>query len=144
MGVQATGRSVDRKIVPRTIRNVLVKQPESEPDCLHEARHDKFAVHLHQSSGSSSQLSRNHRRHRLLQQTPSGRNGGLPRLNVIIQNLAGGVSGATRGAKAVLGSVSVLLTLIKIHLEPPANLQPGIQITSSRGWLELRRYLQSP
>ena len=92
---------------------------------LHEARHDKIAAHLYQGLESPSQPSR---RTVLTQlppvstmeaesQRPKEREGTISALNVAIEalNLAKEVSSITP-AKAVFGSVSVILTTIKVSL----------------------------
>ena len=60
-------------------------------------------------------------------QRPKGRNGVLSTLNVTIEalNLAKEISSITP-AKAVFGSVSALLTMIKVRFPPPTISSPLI------------------
>jgi len=90
-----------------------------------DADHDKIAAHLYQGSESSSQPSR----HMVLSQLPpvptteaepqrlKGRESTVSVLNVAIEalNLAKELSNITP-AGAVFGSVSVILTMIKVSL----------------------------
>ena len=92
--------------------------------CLHEAYHDKMAARLPKDSGSSAQPAR----HALSSQLPSvstmdansrrqkRQDNVRPLLNAAIEamNLAKEVSSATP-AKAIFGSVSILLTMIMVR-----------------------------
>ena len=90
-------------------------------DSLHEACHDKMAAHLYSGLGPSSQPSR----HTVLaatstimetkSQRPKEREGVVSTLNAAIDalNLAKELSSVTP-AKAVFGSVSIVLAMIKV------------------------------
>jgi len=132
--------------------------------CLHEARDGGTAAHRHlyYGLGSSSQLSRR-ATFSLLPcistmiakfQRPKGQDGVLSSLNMAIDvlNLAKEVSSITQ-TKAVFGSVSILLTMIKVRfplfcdetLQVHTQLGFGGQRTGlRRARVILRRYLQSP
>ena len=91
--------------------------------CLHEVHHDEMDAHPHEGSVPSSQLSR----HIVLSQLPrtltmepesqrpKGREAAISALNAAIgaMNLAEKIS-TIAPAKTVLGSVSTLLTLIRV------------------------------
>jgi hypothetical protein len=87
-------------------------------------------------------------------QRPKGRDGALSSLNVAIDtlNLAKDIIGIAP-AKAAFGSVSVLLTMIRVCFFPfcddglQVHTHPGLDGKPAglcRSRVELRRYLQSP
>ena len=87
-------------------------------------------------------------------QKPKTRDRALSLLNAAIDtlNLARGIPSSTP-AKAVFGSVSVLLTMIKVYSfssyggEFPVHIHPGSQGQQKglrRSWADLCRYLSSP
>ena len=106
--------------------------PFIEWHCWHEARHDKMAAHPCQDSGPSAQRARlavfsqpprpstMDTKSSKGQKRPS-RESVISTLNVTIEavNLAKEVSSVTP-AKAVFGSVSVILTMIKVRFPPSA------------------------
>ena len=87
-------------------------------------------------------------------QRPKGRDGVLSSLNMAIDamNLAKDIVDIAP-AKAAFGSVSALLTMIRVRSflfrndEPRVHMYPGLDDERAglrRAWVELRRYLQSP
>jgi hypothetical protein len=129
---------------------------------LHEACHERAVAYLHQGLDHPSQPVRHIVFSQLplvstmdtSSQRPKGRDGALSSLNVAIDaiNLAKDIVDIAP-AKAAFGSVSALLTMIRVrfflfcddglwvHTHPGLD---GERTGLRRTWVELCRYLQSP
>ena len=112
-------------------QSYLAWKPLTSIQFVHEARHGKIAAHLHEGSGSSSRpacytaLSQLPRALTMTttSQRPERREGDISPLNAAIEamNLAKEISSITP-AKAVFGSVSVVLTMVRVRSPSSATI----------------------